>query len=146
MRSVAIQDTVKRFNLRLVLASLHEQVEWLSTLACYCQWRCQPWTLLLCKLTIGFVSAYDIFLTIKYVQFLPLMEMNPVGRWMMALDSGPSCQLEQIACFVAAKFVGNFITLAIIELLGAWRQQLATSVALTIAFFQILLLYYLTTA
>jgi hypothetical protein len=106
-------------------------------------WLESPWTLLACKLIIGLVSAYDIFLTIKYVNSLPLMELNPIGRWMMQLDSGPECGLDQIACFVAAKFSGNFLTLACIELLCHWRRSLACLVACGVSAAQLLLLYFL---
>ena len=101
------------------------------------------WVLLSCKLIIGLVSAYDIFLTIKYVDSLPWMELNPLGRWLMHLDSGPECPLDQIACFVAAKFSGNFLTLAAIELLCHWKQPVANTVALGVAVAQLILLYYL---
>ena len=105
---------------------------------------CSPWTLLVCKLIIGSVSAYDIFLTIKYVDFLPWMELNPIGRWLMQLDSGPECHLDQIACFVAAKFAGNFLTLAAIELLCCWKRSTASVVALAITVFQLMLFFFLT--
>lgn len=116
----------------------------LSRVAGLCfDWLCNPWVLLLCKLTIGVVSAYDIFLTVKYFESLPNMELNPVGRWLMMLDEGPDCRLHQIAAFIAAKFAGNFIALCVIELLAAWRPRMSTAVALSVAAFQIGLLCYL---
>ena len=102
------------------------------------------WLLFLCKLVIGFVSAYDIFLTVKYVEFLPSMELNPVGRVLMNLDSGPSCRLDQIAGFIALKFCGNFATLVTIELLSYWKRRVAVLVALGITAFQLALLMVLT--
>lgn len=102
-----------------------------------------PWVLLGCKLIIGVVSAYDIFLTIKYVESLPAMELNPIGRWLMYLDAGPECKLDQIAGFIAAKFVGNFLTLAMIELVSCWKRMLATVIASCVAVFQLGLLYFL---
>lgn len=106
-------------------------------------WLQSPWTLLSFKLVIGLVSALDIFLTIKYVSCLPALEMNPIGRWMMSLDSGPECELDQAAVFIAFKFMGNFLTLAVIELVAWWRRPHATIVACSVAFAQIVLLYYL---
>lgn len=103
-----------------------------------------PVTLLVLKLTIGLVSAYDIFLTIKYVECLPEMELNPVGRWLMCLDSGPECGLDQIAGFVSAKFAGNFLTLAILELVCHWRKSLAVCIATIVAMAQLYLLHILT--
>jgi hypothetical protein len=102
-----------------------------------------PWVLLMCKLTIGFVSAYDIFLTIKYVESLPSLELNPVGRWMMSLDQGPACELNQIAAFITGKFAGNFLVLCIIELMAKWRHRAAAVVALSVASIQLLLFAFL---
>lgn len=102
-----------------------------------------PFTLLACKLIIGLVSAYDIHQTVKYVEFLPEMELNPVGRWLMNLDSGPTCDLQQAACFITAKFAGNFACLAIIEFLCGWNRRVATGVALPVALFQVMLFYFL---
>ncbi len=104
---------------------------------------CNPWTLLLCKLIIGVVSAYDIFLTIKYVESLPMMELNPIGRWLMMLDNQTNCQLSQIAAFIASKFAGNFLALCVIELLANWKPRMSSAVALAVALFQLWLLYFL---
>lgn len=104
---------------------------------------CSPWTLFACKLTIGLVSAVDVFLTLKYVNSLPQYELNPIGRWLMSLDSSTECQLSQISCFITAKFAGNFLTLSIIELLCHWKRHVASAVAAAIACFQLMLLYFL---
>ena len=104
---------------------------------------CNRWTLLVCKLLIGVVSAYDIYLTIKYVEYLGDYELNPVGRWLMGLDNGPSCELKQVAGFITAKFVGNFLVLCVIELVASWRHHLATAVAAPVVVFQMWLLYFL---
>ncbi len=102
-----------------------------------------PITLLCCKVVIGITSAYDIHQTIKYVEFLPQMELNPIGRWLMDLDRGPACDLQQAACFITLKFVGNFACLAILELLGTWRPRVATIAAVIVAGLQLVLLYFL---
>ena len=107
------------------------------------RWICSPGMLLLCKFTIGLVSAYDVYLTIKYVDSLPFMELNPIGRWLMMLDAGPECQLSQIAAFIASKFAGNFIAICVIELLASWKRTTASIVAVGVASFQLLLLYFL---
>ena len=104
---------------------------------------CNRWSLLVCKILIGLVSAYDIYLTIKYVEYLGVYELNPVGRWLMDLDDGPECELKQIAGFITAKFAGNFIALSVIELLASWKRYLATAVAMPIVLFQMGLLYFL---
>ncbi|MFN3192124.1 MAG: hypothetical protein ACE361_16550 [Aureliella sp.] len=102
-----------------------------------------PWLLLSCKLIIGFVSAYDIFLTIKYYESLPAMELNPIGRWLMQLDTGPNCELDQIACFITSKFAGNFITLATLEFLSSWKRSIAIVVGVAVACAQLILLFFL---
>jgi hypothetical protein len=104
---------------------------------------CNPWTLFACKLTIGLVSACDVHLTIKYVDYLPMMELNPVGRWLMQLDNGPTCELKDVACFLTAKFAGNFVALSVIELLASWKRYIATAVAFPVALCQLALLYFL---
>ncbi len=102
-----------------------------------------PWALLACKATIGLVSAFDIYLTIKYFESLPTFELNPIGRWLMALDEGPDCHLSQIAGFIASKFAGNFAALTVIEFLVRWKLAIAGVVAFALAVFQLGLLYFL---
>lgn len=104
---------------------------------------CNRWSLLVCKILIGLVSAYDIYLTIKYVEYLGIYELNPIGRWMMNLDDSPKCELKQIAGFITAKFAGNFIALSVIELLASWKRYMATAVAMPVVLFQLGLLYFL---
>lgn len=106
-------------------------------------WLGNPWVLLACKLTIGLVSAYDIFLTVKYFESLPMLELNPIGRWLMMLDTDCPCELSQIAAFIAAKFVGNFLALCVIELLAAWKPRISSAVALSVAGLQLILLIFL---
>jgi hypothetical protein len=124
----------------LALSSSHLQMNLNEAIG---QLFCNPWALFLSKLLIGLVSAYDVYLTIKYVDALPTFELNPLGRWMMDLDSGPKCELNQVAAFITAKFAGNFLALSVIELVASWKRYLATAVAVPIALFQLALLYYL---
>ena len=110
---------------------------------------CTPIALCLCKIVIGIVSGYDVFLTIKYVESLPMMEMNPFGRWLMNLNYDLSrnyaavATVEQTAGFITAKLMGNFIVFGVIELLANWRRRAAAVVATSLASFQICLLAYL---
>ncbi len=104
---------------------------------------CSPWMLFTCKLIIGLVSALDIFLTIKYFKSLPMMELNPLGRLLMGLDSGPDCSLDQTAAFIAGKFAGNFVTLVILEAVNRWKTRVAATAAIVVAFLQLVLLYFL---
>lgn len=126
--------------LQTIRTPLGMPLSWKPTLAGL---LCNSWTLLICKLIIGLVSAYDIYLTVKYFESLPMLELNPVGRWLMSLDQGPECKLNQIAGFIASKFTGNFISLAAIELVAHWRYAAAVAVALSLAGFQLLLLGFL---
>ena len=107
-----------------------------------------PWLLITLKMIIGLVSAYDVFLTIKYVEYLPLLEVNPIGRWLMGLEQemgpAPTCELAQIGGFIAAKFSGNFIALATIELIAVYRRSWAVVIAASIALLQLVLLFVLT--
>ena len=99
--------------------------------------------LMLCKAVILAVSAYDIYLTVKYVEFLPQLELNPIGRWLLGLDQGPTCCLQQAAAFITAKFTGNVLVVVAIELLASCGFRLVGFVAGAVAFFQVLLGCYL---
>ncbi|GIW98413.1 MAG: hypothetical protein KatS3mg111_1746 [Pirellulaceae bacterium] len=96
------------------------------------------------KLTIVAVASYDIFLTIKYVDSLPMMELNPIGRWLMRLDDGVEAELRQVAAFIAAKFLGTFLVIFILDLLWRWHAALASIAASGTALFQLGLLVFLT--
>ncbi len=101
------------------------------------------WCLMFCKAVILVVSAYDIYLTVKYVEFLPQMELNPLGRWFLGLDHGPTCCLQQAAAFITAKFTGNVLVVVAIELLASFGFRLVGIVAAAVAFFQVLLGFFL---
>jgi len=97
------------------------------------------WGLLVCKCIILAVSALDIYLTVKYVEFMPQLEWNPVGRLLLGIDTGPECKLQHAAAFITAKFAGNVLVLAIIEMLAHCRFRRVGFVAAAVALFQILL-------
>lgn len=104
---------------------------------------CNFWILFCCKAIISSVAAFDIYLTIKYVSFLNVYERNPLGRWLMALDNGPEVETQQIAAFITVKFLGTILVILIIHGLASWRVDLAGLVAVSIAIFQLGLVYYL---
>ena len=116
------------------------------------QWDCGrvsesiawAWVIIACKITIGFVATYDVYLTLKYASFLDRYEQNPVGRWLMSLDKGPVNDLQQIAAFVTAKFAGTLLVLIILQVIAGWRIRLGVLVAVPIALIQLYLAYYLT--
>ena len=95
--------------------------------------------MLICKCIILVVSAADIYLTVKYVESLPELELNPVGRWLLGFDNGPECKLQHAAAFITAKFAGNVLVLATIEMLAHFRFRQVGFVAAAVALFQILL-------
>lgn len=101
------------------------------------------WCLLFCKVIILVVSAYDIYLTVKYVEFLPQMELNPLGRWLMGLDRGTDCCLQHTAAFITAKFTGNVVVVVALELLASFGFRWVGIVAASVASFQFLLGCYL---
>jgi hypothetical protein len=97
------------------------------------------WGLLVCKCIIVVVSALDIYLTVKYVEYLPQLELNPVGRWLLGFDNGPECKLQHAAAFITAMFAGNVLVLAVIEMLAHSRFRRVGFVAAAVALFQIVL-------
>src|SRR5262245_48032614 len=56
---------------------------------------------------IAAVSAIDVYCSIKYELELGVEELNPVGRWLMAVDGG------SVGLFMACKFLGNLVALGI---------------------------------
>jgi hypothetical protein len=101
------------------------------------------WVLLACKAIIGCVSAFDTYLTMKYVISLETYEQNPIGRWLMGLDSGPVSDTQQIAAFITAKFLGTILVLLAIQGVAFWRVPLAGMIAIPVAAFQLSLVGHL---
>lgn len=100
-------------------------------------------TVPICSLLIGFVSAYDSYLTVMYVDSLQSLELNPVGRYMMGLDDPLTGCTPHIAVFLGCKFAGTILVLFVLQLLWVWRRQLSSMVAMKVAFAQTLLAFML---
>jgi len=100
-------------------------------------------TVPICSLCIGLISAYDSYLTIKYFASLKALEINPVGRWMMGLDSGPIDGVSHIALFLGCKFAGTVIVLFVLQMIWFWRRRWSGVIALKVALFQLALLLML---
>lgn len=100
-------------------------------------------TVPICSLLIGFVSAYDSYLTVMYVDSLQSLELNPVGRYMMGLDDPLTGGTPYIAVFLGCKFAGTILVLFVLQLLWVWRRQLSSMVAMKVAFAQTLLAFML---
>lgn len=96
-------------------------------------------TVPVCSLLIGFVSAYDSYLTVMYVDSLQSMELNPVGRYMMGLDDPLHDCTPHIATFLGCKFAGTVLVLFVLQLLWVWRRPLSNMVAMKVALAQALL-------
>ena len=92
---------------------------------------------------VVFVSAYDSYLTVMYVDSLQSLELNPVGRYMMGLDDPLTGCTPHIAVFLGCKFAGTILVLFVLQLLWVWRRQLSSMVAMKVAFAQTLLAFML---
>lgn len=102
-------------------------------IACYC-------------IIVGLVSVYDMYLTIKYAQYLKYMEQNPVGRWLMQLDQLHNGAIPDLTLFLSAKSIGTLIVLIILAMLYHHRRRIGHPVAVGVSAFQVLLAWYLTLA
>lgn len=89
-------------------------------------------------LFIGTVSCYDAYLILKYQSSLMVMELNPIGCWLMQADNG------EPSLFLAAKFQGTIIVLGVLQLMHRWNAGLAHVMAGSLALFQAGLLAFLT--
>ncbi len=100
--------------------------------------------LLASLITIGAVASYDMYLTIKYAEYLNVYEQNPLARWLMGIDKGPVNSFQQVAAFVTAKFAGTLIVVTVIQIIASWKLFFGLTVALPLACMQICLAFYLT--
>jgi hypothetical protein len=88
---------------------------------------------------IVIISGVDTYLLSKNREMIHLIEENPIGLWLISMDSG------DVSLFIAVKFVGTFL---VIFILGEWikineKTGLIATMCITIG--QILLLSYLMT-
>jgi hypothetical protein len=100
--------------------------------------RSSAWVFPLLWLFIGTVSCYDAYLILKYQQSLLVMELNPVGCWLMQADNG------EPSLFLAAKFQGTIVVLGALQLIHRWNAGLGHVMAVSLAVFQAGLLAFLT--
>lgn len=84
-------------------------------------------------LLVAIVSAIDTYLCVRYADHLVMMEQNPVGQWLLAVNGVP--------ILIAVKFFGTSLALGILFALR--RHWTGMSVISGIALFQFLLLVYL---
>jgi len=68
---------------------------------------------------IGVASAVDLYISIKTREYLYEMEMNPIGRFLIAADDG------DVALFMGVKCAGTVIALGILILLYQFKRKWA---------------------
>ncbi|QDS92662.1 hypothetical protein FF011L_14090 [Roseimaritima multifibrata] len=93
-------------------------------------------------LGIGWVSAYDFYLTIATLSSLPELEQNFVARKIMGLD-GDHFDMTRIGLFLGLKFAGNVVVLSVIGMMGMAGSRKVLPVAMGVLGFQVALLYVL---
>ncbi|MEZ6090182.1 MAG: hypothetical protein R3C05_19575 [Pirellulaceae bacterium] len=101
--------------------------------------------MLLAPLTIwiGLVSAYDIYLTIKYAESLLYLEQNPVARHILNLNSPEGMAVEHLARFIGLKCGGTVVSIGSLFVLGCWRLHYANLAATGVALVQLGVLLFL---
>lgn len=100
---------------------------------------------------IGLVSAYDGYLTVRHQHMLHILEQNPIGRWIMDLDSGLVLNEDfeyvvanrQLANFLGLKFAGTVLGLGIMLAVHRYKATLGLVVTGVIAALQGALAVYL---
>jgi hypothetical protein len=88
-------------------------------------------------LIIGLVAAYDTYLSVKFQETLPFLEVNPLCRMLIAADEG------SVAMLLGFKFAGTVLTLGTILLVYQYRKRVGVAVASVVAGLQGTLFLYL---
>jgi hypothetical protein len=88
-------------------------------------------------LFIGFISAIDIYVSIKTRAYLLYCEMNPLGRWLIRLDGG------DIALFMGIKTAGTVLALGLLVWLYHLKQSWAWPVIIALSLAQLFVLWTL---
>jgi len=91
-----------------------------------------------CCLFVMAVSVHDAMLVILNDLVICEVERNPVGRWLIELQSG------EVWLFVLVKLAGTSVACAVLVTLYQVRADLALAVSKGVALFQTALLCYLT--
>jgi len=91
-------------------------------------------------LFITFVSIWDCFLTLLMRHQMQVVELNPVGRWLIDLNGGG------VAYLLGAKLVGTLLATSWMVLLYERNPSRGLLVTAPVACFQLWLLLFLTFA
>lgn len=94
-------------------------------------------------LIIASVSIYDMHLTVKYASTLKSLEQNPIGRWLMHLDSIQHDVIPDTTLFLSFKSLGTIAVMLILAILIRQRARLGHPVAIGVTMFQLSLAWYL---
>lgn len=94
-------------------------------------------------LTIGLVSAVDVFYAIKFQKSLMELEENPVGLHLLQISNG------DISLFMGLKVAGTVLVLGFLQnafhLGDLSRKHMILKITFGVTLFQLWLLYYLST-
>lgn len=107
-------------------------------------WYKSTLALVLYLMIVSSIAAYDVAMTIKYASCLIDMELNPIGRWIMRLDSLPMGATPDVRIFLSLKILGTLVVLYTMYKLYRRKVRIGHPVALGVASFQLYLGYYLT--
>ncbi|QDV68617.1 hypothetical protein Poly24_23270 [Rosistilla carotiformis] len=105
-----------------------------------------PTILAVLAIWIGLVSAYDIYLTIKFADSLAYLEQNPVARGILNLDSINGMGVEHLARFIGLKCGGTVVSIGALFLISHWKHHLANLAAGGVALVQLGVLAFLSFA
>ncbi len=92
---------------------------------------------------IGIVAAYDVYLTILYALTLESLEVNPVARGIMHLDTPTQEFLTSLALFIGLKCAGIVVVMSVVFMISIWRKHWALLIAGGVSTFQLALLMFL---
>ena len=88
-------------------------------------------------LFIGLVSAFDTYLTIKFQEYLPHHEVNPLARMILRFANWDPSLL------ISLKFLGSLLALGFVGALHLRNRRMGLTVTAALAAFQLGLLWYL---
>ncbi len=74
-------------------------------------------------LFIALIASLDVYCSIKYEYELMTEELNPIGRWLMAIDGG------SVSLFMACKFFCNLLALSVLQYLYTAHRPLCFTAA-----------------
>lgn len=87
---------------------------------------------------IAAISLYDIYWSFKTQEILYEVEQNPIGRWLIAADSG------DVALFMTLKTLGTMIVLGAIPMTYWFKRWWGMTAAIAVSAFQCVLFLYIT--